>query len=154
MSTRDSSFIFYASKCEIFALHIKSRKRESIAKLPWEPQCLDAGYGWICVGGPRNGLCAFISVGGEECEGERGRESIFDLPSEVDALLPLDLNPESRLLAHSFLHRSQTTSRITGHRKPEVQIHEVGGSIVNSVTVHRLPSDQKGLKDEIVAVLT
>lgn len=154
MSTKDSGFIYYASKCEIFALHTKSRKRESIAKLPWEPQCLDASYGWVCVGGPNNGQCAFVFVGEEQCEGQRGRESTFDHPVEVDALLPLDLNPESRLLAHSFLHRNQTISQITGRRKPEVQIHEVGGSIVNSVTVHRLLSDQKGLEDEIVAVLT
>ena len=124
-----------------------------IASLPWEPQCLDAGYGWICVGGNRDGRCAFIFVGEEDDDSERGREAASSHPLEVDALLPLDLDPGSRLLAHSFLQRSQST-RTTGRGKPEVQIHEVGGSIVNSVTVHRLLSNQKGIEDEVVAVLT
>lgn len=92
-------------------------------------------------------------MGEEDYDNERGRETSSSHPLEVDALLPLDLDPGSRLLAHSFLQRSQT-AHTTGRRKPEVQIHEVGGSIVNSVTVHRLLSDQKGLEDEVVAVLT
>lgn len=41
-----------------------------------------------------------------------------------------------------------------GRRQSEVQIHEFGDSIVNSVTVYRLLSDRKGFEDEIVAVLT
>ena len=92
-------------------------------------------------------------MGEEDYDSERDREITSSHALEVDALLPLDLDPGSRLLAHSFLQRSQTTPT-TGRRKPEVQIHEVGGSIVNSVTVHRLLSDQKGLEDEVVAVLT
>lgn len=105
------------------------------------------------MGGDRDGRCAFISVGEEDYDSERNREATSSRPLEVDALLPLDLDPGSRLLAHSFLQRSQTTYA-AGRRKPEVQIQEVGGSIVNSVTVHRLLSDQKGFEDEIVAVLT
>jgi hypothetical protein len=153
MSTRDASFIYYASERNIFALHIQSRRQQLVAHLPWEPQCLDAGYGWVCVGGPSEGRCAFIAVSDEDDDDERGREAGLSHPLEVDALLPLDLDPGSRLLSNSFLQRNQTTPT-TGRRKPEVQIHEVGGSIVNSVTVHRLLSHQKGLADEIVAVLT
>lgn len=93
-------------------------------------------------------------MGEEDYDSERDRETTSNHPLEVDALLPLDLDPGSRLLAHSFLlQRSQTTHTI-GRRKPEVQIHEVGRSIVNSVTVHRLLSNQKELEDEVVAVLT
>lgn len=105
------------------------------------------------MGGGREGRCAFISVGEENVDNERDRDTTSAHPLEVDALLPLDLDPGSRLLAHSFLQRSQTTHN-SGRRRPEVQIHEVGGSIVNSVTIHRLLSDQKGLEDEVVAVLT
>lgn len=105
------------------------------------------------MGGSEDGRCAFISVGEEDYDSERDRETISSHPLEVDALLPLDLDPGSRLLAHSFLQRSQTT-HAAGRRKPEVQIHEVGASIVNSVTVHRLLSEEKGLEDEVVAVLT
>lgn len=105
------------------------------------------------MGGSRDGRCAFISVGEENYDGERDGESTSSQALEVDALLPLDLDPGSRLLAHSFIQRGQIT-HAAGRRKPEVQIHEVGGYIVNSVTVHRLLSNQKGLEDEVVAVLT
>lgn len=93
----------------------------------------------------------------EECS-EGGRDRAFHHHAEVDTLLPLELDPESPLLAPNFPHqRSQTfppTSSAPSRGKAEVQIHEVGGSIVNSVTVHRLRSDREGFEDEIVAVLT
>ena len=92
-------------------------------------------------------------MGEEDYDSERDRGSTSGQALEVDALLPLDLDPGSRLLAHNFVQRGQPT-HAAGRRKPEVQIHEVGGSIVNSVTVHRLLSNQKGLEDEVVAVLT
>lgn len=127
-----------------------------IASLPWKPQCLDAGHGWICVGGSDHGRCAFVNTHEESSKGSRDRA--FQHHAEVDALLPLELDPESRLLAHNFLHqRSQTfasAASAASRGKVEVQIHEVGGSIVNSVTIHRLRSDRQGFEDETVAVLT
>jgi hypothetical protein len=36
---------------------------------------------------------------------------------------------------------------------PEVQLHRFGGSIVNSVTVHRLPGADKGFADEDIMIL-
>lgn len=36
---------------------------------------------------------------------------------------------------------------------PEVQLHKFGGSIVNSVTIHRLPGDGKELAEEDIAIL-
>ena len=125
-----------------------------IASLPWEPQCLDAGYGWICVGGSECGRCAFICIGESSPNNGRSRDRDRNHHAEVDALLPLDLDPESRLLAHSFLQRSQASATAGGRRKSEVQIHEIGGSIVNSITIHRLLSDRKGFQEEVVAVLT
>lgn len=90
----------------------------------------------------------------EECS-NGSRDRALQHHAEVDALLPLELDPESRLLAHNFLHqRSQTFASAVSRGKIEVQIHEVGGSIVNSVTIHRLRSDREGFEDEIVAVLT
>lgn len=154
ISTTDPDFIYYASEQDIYALHTKSRKRELIASLPWEPQCLDAGFGWICVGGSINGRCAFIDINNDSLGDEGDGDRTSHHHAEVDALLPLDLDPESRLLAHSFLQRSQSAAGSNGRKKPLVQIHEVGGSIVNSVTVHRLKSEQQGLEDEIVAVMT
>lgn len=159
ISTTKENIIYYASQHEIYALHISKQKRELIASLPWKPQCLDAGYGWICVGGSDSGRCAFVNTH-DECP-KGGGDGSIPHHVEVDALLPLELDPESRLLAHNFLQqRNQTfasaasTTSVAPRGKAEVHIHEVGGSIVNSVTIHRLRSDREGFEDEIVAVLT
>lgn len=71
---------------------------------------------------------------------------------EVDALLPLDLDPHSRILAQSYLESHEEQSRIPCHRA-KVGYHELGGDIVNSITVHCLRSGKEGLQDEIVAVI-
>ena len=152
ISTTDPNIIYYASEHEIYALHLSSRKRELITSLPWKPQCLDADQGWICVGGSENGRCAFIYLGEEEVTDSGDRP--LNRHAEVDALLPIDLDPESRVLAHSFLQRRESFATPASPRKPEIQFHEVGESIVNSVTIHRLCSNQEGFEDEVVAVLT
>ena len=152
MSTADRDVVYYASDNEIYALHLSTRKRELIASLPWAPQCLDAAYGWICVGGPDSGRCAFVCH--SNAEHPNARRRAVQHQAEVDALLPLDLDPESRLLAHSYFQRQQTSSPRGSRTKPEVQIHEIGGSIVNSVTIHCLGSDQKELKDDTVCIMT
>lgn len=155
ISTVEEDIIYYASEHDIYALHLSTRKRESIASLPWKPQCLDARYGWICVGGPANGHCAFICIGGKESSSGRG--NAFRHEAEVDALLPLDLDPDSRMLAHSYFQRLRSTSS-PSRSKPEVQIHELGpntmNSIMNSVSIHRLQSGQSGQYEEIVCVMT
>lgn len=152
ISVTDQNILYYASEHEIFALHLSTRKRELIASLPWKPQCLDAGQGWICVGGSENGRCAFICLF-EENANDNADRALYR-HAEVDALLPLDLDPESRILAHDFLQHSQTLATPARRRKPEIQFHEVGDSIVNSVTIHRQRSDQNGFTDDVVAVLT
>lgn len=103
------------------------------------------------MGGQSNGRCAFVSINGKESIGGRGSFSRHE--AEVDALLPLDLDPESRMLAHSYFQRLRASSP-SSQSKPEVQIHELGGSIMNSVVIHRLQSDQKDQDDEIVCVMT
>ncbi|KAL8735216.1 MAG: hypothetical protein Q9166_001092 [cf. Caloplaca sp. 2 TL-2023] len=151
ISTADHGIIYYACEHEIYALNLSTRKRESIASLPWLVQCLDARYGWICVGGADNGRCAFICIDGKESNSGRGTS--FRHEAEVDALLPLDLDPDSRMLARSYFRRLRASSP-PSRRKPEVQIHESGGSITNSVAIHCLRSDQKDQDDEIVCVMT
>lgn len=152
ISTVDPDVIYYASEHDIYSLHLSSRKRELIASLPWVPQCLDAGYGWICLGGGDSGKCAFICINERASTGSRSRASQHR--AEVDALLPLDLDPGFRLVTQNYFDRRQASSQLTGRSKPEVQIHELGASIVNSVTVHRLRSNQHGFKDEDVVALT
>ncbi|KAL8934204.1 MAG: hypothetical protein Q9211_005353, partial [Gyalolechia sp. 1 TL-2023] len=151
ISTTDHDIIYYASEHDIYALHLSTCKRELIASLPWKPQCLDARHGWICVGGPSNGSCAFVSINGKESVAGRGGFSRHE--AEVDALLPLDLDPESRMLAHSYFQRLHASSP-PSQSKPEVLIHELGGSITNSVAIHRLQSDLKDQDDDVVCVMT
>lgn len=103
------------------------------------------------MGGPENGLCAFLHVGDDMTSSsatvpDRSR-------NEVDALLPLDLDPESRLLdQQSYFNHVRPTR--TSRRKPEVHYHNLGTSIVNSVTIYRLASGQPGCRDETAAILT
>ena len=104
----------------------------------------------MCVGGLESGSCAFIHVGEDQTSGFTAATQSH---TEVDALLPLDLDPDSRMLDHqSYLgHRRPAQAR---RRKPEVHYHELGGCIVNSVTIYQLRSEEPGLHDEVVAILT
>lgn len=150
ISTKDPNIIYYASDHEIYALHVSTRRRKLIKSLPWQPVCLDAGYGWICVGGRDNGRCAFIDIN----EGSDGATTALRQHAEVDELLPLDLDPEYRrnfsdpnvLLQWARSSHGQGSSF-------ELQTHELGADIVNSITIHLLRSEINGLEDEVVAVL-
>lgn len=129
---------------------MSSQKREYIADIPFQPKCLGAGYGWIGVGGPNNGECAFIRLP------ERTDCSHNDDPtsphSDVDSALPIDLEPTG-LAPWASNDESASGRRSTRRQFPEFQMHKFGGSIVNSVTIHRLPGDGKRLADEDVIVL-
>ncbi len=151
INTRDPSVIYYASEYEVFALNVTTQKRTLVKSLPFQPLCLDAGYGWICVGGEKHGQCAFISID----EPEIG-ETALGRHSEVDDLLPLDLDPESRRPLHEFRRTTPRWALYPGENfaKYELQAHELGGTRVNSVTIYLMRSEQKGFKDEVVVVMT
>ncbi|KAI9924984.1 hypothetical protein MW887_006391 [Aspergillus wentii] len=74
--------------------------------------------------------------------------------SDVDSALPIDL--ESSRLSPSLTQGEESSSprRADRMQLPEVQLYKFGGSIVNSVTIHRLPGDGKGLADEDIIVLS
>ncbi|KAI9877814.1 MAG: hypothetical protein M1830_002748 [Pleopsidium flavum] len=152
ISSTDPGFIYYASNKDIYCLHTSTRKRELIAVLPWAPICLAAAFGWIVVGGLEKGRCAFVKLRDNGVEGPSPSSSRRH--ADVDALLPLDLDPESRFQAHHFLAGSRPDSDFIGVRKAEVQIQELGSDIVNSVTIHRLRGDGKEFQDEFIAVMT
>lgn len=135
----------------MYSIHIASQKRESLAVIPFEPRCLAAGYGWIGVGGPTNGECAFIRVG------DHGLSDSDNVPSfqrsDVDSALPLDLEPPSRLSPGTSNGSSLSARRLSREHFPEVELHKFGGEIVNSVTIHRFPGDKEGFADEDVMIL-
>lgn len=134
----------------VYTIHISARKRESIAVIPFEPRCLAAGHGWIAVGGPENGECAFIQIGG------RGMQAHSNVPSfqtDVDSALPLDLDPPSLMTSRgAFTSESGSTRYRSSRSSPEVELHRFGGSIINSVAIHRFYGGED-FADEDIAIL-
>ncbi|KAF9886666.1 hypothetical protein FE257_011180 [Aspergillus nanangensis] len=153
ISTADPDRIYVAVDRVIYAIHISTQKRETIAVIPFEPKCLTAGYGWIGVGGSDNGECAFIKIADQAV---RVRENTPSLqPAAVDSALPINVEGLRRV-NQSWLSSDESDSARegTGRQLRDVQLHKFGGKIVNAVTIHRLPGDNKGLADEDVMVLS
>jgi hypothetical protein len=136
----------------VYAIHISRRKRETIAVIPFEPKCLAAGYGWIGVGGTVNGECAFVKLSDRNARVSQDTSSAVQ-SADVDSALPFDLESPLRTSPRILAGTEQAASGPSPSQLPEVQLHKFGGSIVNSVTIHRLAGDEKGFLDEDVAVL-
>ena len=170
ISTSDGNVIYYTSECSVWALNRWTAKKRLLASLECLPTCLDARYGWVCVGALDEGHCTFINVNAEANDVTDRRQHNYS-ESEVDALLPLDLDPESRLLAtisgqsgarpipqHSSLAGLATTQSAEARgdirRKPIVHRVQCGDDIVNSVTIYRLRTTRKDCQDEDVVVVT
>ncbi|KAH1744395.1 hypothetical protein KXV74_006140 [Aspergillus fumigatus] len=151
ISTADADRIYLVADRVIYSIHISSQKRETIAVIPFEPKCLTAGYGWIGVGGSDNGECAFVRIADRTA---RGDTSVLP-SSDVDSALPINLEPPTRL-SPPWPSRGEpeSTRQALIPLMPEVQLHKFGGSIVNSVTVHRLPGADKGFADEDIMILS
>ncbi|CAG8890950.1 unnamed protein product [Penicillium egyptiacum] len=150
ISTADPDRIYVVVERIVYSIHISGQKRESVAVIPFEPRCLVAGHGWIVVGGPENGECAFIRIG------DRGMQVHGDAPfqADVDSALPLDLDPPSSMTSGDFNGDSASTRYRSSRSSPEVELHRFGGSIVNSVTIHRFYGGSEGLADEDIVVLS
>lgn len=153
ISTADPDRIYVVVDRVIYVIHISSRKRESVALIPFEPKCLAAGYGWIAVGGSDNGECAFIRIA-EEGVHAQDDDGLVPHPSEVDSTFPIDLDPPTRTSSPWPPGEEPGPARRASRRPlPEVQLPKFGGSIVNSVTIHRCPGDGKSLADEDMIII-
>ncbi|KAL4807190.1 hypothetical protein BDV18DRAFT_113966 [Aspergillus unguis] len=152
ISTADRDRIYVVVDRVVYAIHISSRKRETIAVIPFEPKCLAAGHGWIGIGGSNNGECAFVKLSDRNVRLARGTPATQT--ADVDSALPIDLEASQRYHPRTSAGTERTSSNYNATQLPEVQLHKFGGSIVNSVTIHRLPGDEKGFIDEDVAVLS
>ncbi|KAL3489707.1 hypothetical protein BJX62DRAFT_226390 [Aspergillus germanicus] len=153
ISTTDSDRIYVVVDRVVYAIHISTRKRETIAVIPFEPKCLAAGYGWIGVGGTVNGECAFVKLSDRNARVSQDTSSAAQ-SADVDSALPFDLESPLRTSPRILAGTEQTATGSSPSQLPEVQLHKFGGSIVNSVTIHRLAGDEKGFLDEDVAVLS
>ncbi|KAL4880779.1 hypothetical protein BJY04DRAFT_70533 [Aspergillus karnatakaensis] len=152
ISTADRDRIYVVVDRVVYSIHISTQKRETIAVIPFEPKCLAAGYGWISIGGTNNGECAFVKLSDRDVRVCRNTPAAHS--ADVDSALPIDLEATQRSLPRTSTGAGQTNSDPGVSQLPEVQLHKFGGSIVNSVTIHRLPGDEKGYIDEDVAVLS
>ena len=140
--------------------------------LPFEPRCLSAGHGWLCAGGVDNGQFAIVSIPGsvdgrqdedEEREAQPVRVPQRSHHAAVDALLPLDLDPEVRRRSHRLRFVStpdgygntSSPARVDAEdREPRIRTYEMGRLIVNSITLHRSPYEHIRRREGVVAVLT
>lgn len=106
------------------------------------------------MGGSDNGECAFVSVTDRNGRIQEGSGPAVSLSSDVDSALPVDLELSARPSPSRLVEEEPGSSREPGRREmSDVQLHKFGGSIVNSVTIHRLPGDGKGSADEDIVVL-
>lgn len=133
---------------------MKSQKWDTIERIPFEPKCLAASYGWIVVGGSDHGECAFIRLPGRH---PRTASGIRHEAADVDSALPIELDSsDTRALPgeDTSLEHQTLSSIMGGHNDlPEIFTKALTGSIVNSVTIHRLPGNESlGFADEDLAV--
>lgn len=111
-----------------------------------------AGHGWVAVGGSDNGECAFIRL--PDYSACTQGSTPAGQPADVDSALPIGFEPSARMSSPRNNGDATRPARDTGGRQvPEMQLHTFGGSIVNSVTIHRLPGGEKDLSHEDVAIL-
>ena len=137
ISTADEDLIYYAAEYDIYYFHIPSQKKQLLITLPFTPRCLAAGLGWICAGAENHGECAFIKIRG------------LDRQTDVDSRLPFDSGNLS-----SKTGRSTSSDIPFPELNPEMITEELGGLIVNSITIHCLAPENDQDAPETVAVIS
>ncbi|KAF7901421.1 hypothetical protein EAF00_003642 [Botryotinia globosa] len=158
LSSPKQYVIYYPSSHDIICLNTKSRERELLATLKYEPRCLTAAKDWVCAGGDRGQFTSFY-VG----EGERpGKtDSLFDLSADADARLPLILQPSARSTQREATDNSRRSS--PDATTPHVS-KKIGSDVVNCITLwfpsesslpmgYKEPVAVTALNDSSVAIL-
>lgn len=166
--------MFIADRRLIYCLHTLTGRFRLLGLLPFEPKCIDSAAGWIGFGGSDHGDCAFMHI----CEDERGNPTLAR-----DVLARQERRRSDRESTSSGERSSRSSNgsnpqqpgqpregtenhaqqqqqwQQTGTPPPlprhyeEVQIRQLGGSIMNSCTIDPLPGDDS-FSEEIIAVLT
>ena len=158
ISTVDKDWIYFASQHDIYTLHLPSQRISLLITVPFTPRCLAAGLGWICVGGQDLGNCAFIKLNEEESEAR----------FQVDSRLPINLSGTSRTNAtEQSTHGEDAPPAATSpfgtnvggteptfKWQPDLLVHELGGDIVNSITIHEISNQGVSDWNEPIAVLS
>ncbi|KAA8571980.1 hypothetical protein EYC84_001920 [Monilinia fructicola] len=129
LSSPKQHIIYYPSSHDIICLNTKSREREVLTTLKYEPRCLTAAKDWVCAGGDRGQFTSFY-VG----EGERpGKtDSLLEVSADADARLPLILQPTARVIQRESSENSRRSS--PDATTPHVS-KKVGSDVVNCITL-------------------
>jgi hypothetical protein len=136
----------------VHSIHIKSQKWDTIERVPFEPKCLAAAYGWIVVGGSDNGECAFIKLPGRHAHTPRAETRAEGL--DVDTALPIGLDFNSTTpTAAPDAEPSPSGTEGGQNDVPEIFTKSLSGSIVNSVSIHRFPGDNERFAHEDIVVI-
>ncbi len=139
ISTVDQDWIYFASSNDIYALHLPSQRKSLLVTLPFLPRCLVAGLGWICLGGEQNGDSAFIRLNKEKSE-TGSREHPVSPPESP--------RRTTRKILPGLEQNGPGSSSY-----PELVLQELGGKIVNSITLHELSQHGRSTWGEAVALL-
>ncbi|KAH0537210.1 hypothetical protein FGG08_005989 [Glutinoglossum americanum] len=131
VSSPSPGLLYYPEDHFVYCLNTITRKRKLITCLPFSPRCLAVKYGWLCAGGADNGQFTAMKLPGSRYE------------DAVDPDLYLGLNDPWR--GHPNIQQEGLIGSV-------VHTKELGGSIVNSVTIYR-PRDVRDDRST-VAVFT
>lgn len=156
ISTADPDRVYFVAHKVVHSIHVKSQRWDTIERIPFEPKCLAAAYGWIVVGGSDNGECAFISLPGRDPRAASDTRPGHGA-ADVDAALPIELDADTRVpvavAGTSAEQRPYLGVLENGIELPEIFTKTLTGSIVNSATIHRLPANERlGFAHEDIAV--
>lgn len=132
INAQDPDLIYYASGHDIYCLNAETKTRTHIYHVPFDCRCTAAGYGWICVAGGDKGNFTIIQID----------SSASDEATDVDALLPIRLSDRP-------IGRPSP-----GLVPPKVKVENIGGDIINSITIYKLHGDDEDASEEVVAIIT
>ena len=143
ISAVDNDWLYYASSYDIYAIHLPTQKTFILITVPFEPRCLAAGQGWICLGGDSNGDCAFVELKGQE-------------RSEVDTRLPVNLPAaaDDKLSQRARYSNDSQHGPQPNKWRPDLLVQELGGEIVNSITVSTIANQGQSEVNEPVALVS
>ncbi|RPA87878.1 hypothetical protein BJ508DRAFT_320864 [Ascobolus immersus RN42] len=137
-----SETIYYPSGFNVFMLNTADSHREHVTTLAFEPRCIGAKYGWLCVGG-HQGQVAAMQVDEYERQAKwatrlrkRQEEEAAQIESEEEREAWRQMHPEFSV----------------GPIEPETA--EFGDQITNSITLHNLENGRADGSDVVLAVLT
>jgi hypothetical protein len=152
LSTTEPDRIYVITHENILTIHLPSRTWDIVSKLPFDPRCMAVGLGWIVVGGADNGQCGLVKIPDYSAPHLRPNGNAN---ADVDSALPIELDSPNTRSASTSSSSSQThrpNTRVIRELATEIQIHKFGGSIVNSVTLHRFPREGNLAEEDVMVI--